>query len=218
MGRRGRPPRGEWRSIDGGLIFVRTPTPREEAIIQQWRDGATGQVIADNLGISRQRVQQILNKFGCGRDNGGSGNAKLKRVRDMVERRGEQIRRREIATLQKWGMTCEQYAAHVAEFGKTTRTGSPMQRFIAQRRSAYRRGIEWAFVFKDWWDVWRESGHWAERGRGQGYCMARYGDSGPYAPGNVYICTVGQNFSDSYCVDHPRRKKSPRLQIGATRV
>lgn len=49
-----------------------------------------------------------------------------------------------------------------------------------------------------------------EGGRGQGYCMARHLDEGPYTAGNVYICTCGQNSSDGY-LKTPWAKRFPHL-------
>lgn len=45
--------------------------------------------------------------------------------------------------------------------------------------------------------MWEASGKWDERGRGAlKYAMCRIGDTGPYAPGNVYIATNTQNAID----------------------
>jgi hypothetical protein len=74
---------------------------------------------------------------------------------------------------------------------------TPWRAYLNQRKNAARRGIDWRFTFEAWWGVWAASGLWEQRGCGRGYCMARFGDVGPYAPDNVYICTIGQNFSDS---------------------
>jgi NUMOD3 motif len=69
-------------------------------------------------------------------------------------------------------------------------------KYSAQKSCAKRRNIEWQFTFDDWWRMWDESGHWHLRGRDSGkYCMARYGDAGPYAPNNVRIITVDENRS-----------------------
>ena len=57
-----------------------------------------------------------------------------------------------------------------------------------QRLRAAERGIAFELGFLEWLKVWGASGHLASRGRkGDQYCMARYGDRGPYAVGNVKI-------------------------------
>lgn len=84
---------------------------------------------------------------------------------------------------------------------------SPRRAFNEQRRCAHRRGIAWEFTFEGWCSVWEMSGHWNERGRGQGYVMCRKGDVGPYSAENVFIAPSRVNASE-----HPSRKKN--LPIG----
>jgi hypothetical protein len=49
-------------------------------------------------------------------------------------------------------------------------------------------------TFDEWWSIWEQSEHWHERGVGRGkYCMARFGDCGPYAIGNVKIIPQEEN-------------------------
>ena len=69
--------------------------------------------------------------------------------------------------------------------------------YLKQRHQAKRRGIGFLLTFEEWWAIWQASGRWEQRGirRGQ-YCMARFGDEGPYAVGNVWISTVEENSSD----------------------
>ena len=71
--------------------------------------------------------------------------------------------------------------------------------FYSQRHSAGIRGIEFLLTFEEWLKIWADSGHLRERGRGLGkYCMARYGDIGPYAVGNVKIILFGENTSEGH--------------------
>jgi hypothetical protein len=76
--------------------------------------------------------------------------------------------------------------------------GSLEEQFKQQARQAKRRGIGWQLTFDEWLSIWTESGHLHERGNKQGqYVMGRTGDTGPYAAGNVYICTFAQNLRDA---------------------
>lgn len=71
--------------------------------------------------------------------------------------------------------------------------------FRRQRNFAAVRGIEWQLSLQQWWSAWQESGRWAQRGRRKGlYVMARNGDVGPYALGNIYFTTLEQNSSDQF--------------------
>lgn len=66
--------------------------------------------------------------------------------------------------------------------------------FVRQRSRAAVRGIEFKLTFEEWWNVWKQSGRWCQRGiyKNQ-YCMARFGDCGAYEIGNVKIITAKQN-------------------------
>jgi hypothetical protein len=73
------------------------------------------------------------------------------------------------------------------------------KRYAEQEYRAKQRKIDWLFTFESWWQMWQDSGKWAERGRKLGqYCMARKGDIGPYSPDNVEIILIEQNLSDAH--------------------
>lgn len=60
--------------------------------------------------------------------------------------------------------------------------------------TAKRDGIEFNLTFDEWWNIWQQSGHWEQRGRGsEKYCMCRKGDVGPYSAENVFIATNAEN-------------------------
>lgn len=67
------------------------------------------------------------------------------------------------------------------------------KKYRRQKYSAKYRGIPFELTFDEWMKIWTGSGHWHERGRGKGYVMARFGDKGPYAIGNVKIITNAEN-------------------------
>ena len=59
------------------------------------------------------------------------------------------------------------------------------------------RGIDFELTFDEWYDIWQQSGHWADRGRGHGkYCMSRVNDIGAYKVGNVFIQLSTKNSGD----------------------
>lgn len=78
-------------------------------------------------------------------------------------------------------------------------TGQPYWgAYLMQRHNARRRGIGFELTFPQWLGLWERSGKLDERGRGANrYCMARFGDAGPYAVGNVKIVTHSENSSES---------------------
>ena len=66
--------------------------------------------------------------------------------------------------------------------------------FEGQRYLAQKRGVAFLFTFGQWLQIWVDSGHLLERGCRKGqYVMARFGDMGPYAVGNVKIVTCTEN-------------------------
>lgn len=90
-----------------------------------------------------------------------------------------------------------------------TAQGTAAQRYRYQHVSATSRGIEWLFTFPTWLAVWEKSGKWDQRGMGSDkYCMARFGDVGPYSPQNVEIITCSKNSSDAR-KNHPNAGAVP---------
>lgn len=82
-----------------------------------------------------------------------------------------------------------------------TRDRTPLVAYCKQKRRAAQRGIEWELTFPQWWSIWDASGHWADRGKGQGFVMCRVGDVGAYAVGNVFIATGRQNSREAHRKD-----------------
>lgn len=84
---------------------------------------------------------------------------------------------------------------------------SARKRYSFQKGHAKRRKIGFVLTFEQWWKVWQDSGKWAERGRlAHQYCMARNGDRGDYALGNVKIITVSDNVLERVFSEATRRK------------
>ncbi len=70
-------------------------------------------------------------------------------------------------------------------------------RYNVQKHHAIKkRNISFDLTFEEWYKIWLDSGRWQERGRG-GYVMARFGDKGPYAIGNVEIKHHIDNMHDT---------------------
>jgi hypothetical protein len=83
------------------------------------------------------------------------------------------------------------------------RTNSPgpdlrKRAYNQHKGNAKLRGIPFLLTFDEWWSIWSGSGHWEQRGAHRGeYVMARHGDIGPYAVGNVRICLARENFDEA---------------------
>ena len=75
---------------------------------------------------------------------------------------------------------------------------NPGHAYVVHKATAKARGIAFLLTFEEWMTIWNDSGNWHLRGNLKGhYVMARHGDTGPYAVGNVRICTVSENMSEA---------------------
>lgn len=73
---------------------------------------------------------------------------------------------------------------------------SPKGKYAAQKANASQRGIVWKLTSQDWLDFWGTD--LPRRGKHPGdVVMARHGDVGPYALGNVYKADAADNLADA---------------------
>ena len=81
--------------------------------------------------------------------------------------------------------------------------------YSTQKSAAKIRGIAWLLTFEEWLEIWEQSGNLHLRGPKIGqYCMARYGDVGPYAVGNVRIILSSENHIEAA----PRMRGIPKTE------
>jgi hypothetical protein len=81
--------------------------------------------------------------------------------------------------------------------------------YYFQKSSARRRQVPFLLTFDEWWAIWQESGKWEQHGRSnEQFCMARYRDQGPYAVGNVRICTCLENQLEKVWGPETRKRMS----------
>lgn len=177
----------------------RSQTPRVIDMSAMYTHGHTLQQIGDKYGITRERVRQLLAGAGICAEQGGA------HIRAFLNRktgpRKEKFEARCLVT-----MGCSRDAYKELTGNKYRVKDVHAARFIRQRNNAKNRGIAWEMTFRQWWDIWQKSGHYADlKGIGT-YCMARLADGGPYAANNVYICTFAQNAHDQYFSGKQRKK------------
>jgi len=78
--------------------------------------------------------------------------------------------------------------------------------YTKHKHHAKMRDIPFLLTFDEWWSIWGASGQWLLRGHCKGqYVMARTGDKGPYAVGNVRITTVSDNHAEAWGIRRKRR-------------
>jgi hypothetical protein len=177
--------------------FYHRDPARERDMCALYRSGLTLAAIGERYGITRERVRQLIARHGLSAKSGGAS----KRAK---QRRAEAQARRDARALKKWGCSFAQYQMLR---GMPRKDGSyskgPTGAFKRQAQSARDRGIAWHLTLWQWWQIWDASAKWNERGRGQGYVMARKADEGPYSVDNVYITTAIAHSSEA-----PKKKKS----------
>jgi len=141
------------------------------------RQGLSYQKIASSFGVTRQAVHALVKRKNLVRPTKSTKKNKEKKEKPRAWK----------MFLSAYGCMPDQ-ADHIPK--------DALYKYRIQKSNARVRGVSWQFDLLTWWDVWQKSGHWEKRGKGEGYCMGRFLDKGPYHPENVYICTVGKNFSD----------------------
>lgn len=160
----------------------KTDTGKALEIKKLFLSGLTQEEIGIQFGVSRQRISQILqqtNTQAC--DGGISLLASIKKENDFQKRKARFLRT---------------YGLEENEF-ITEQIQKLHKSYKHQKHGARMRGIGWELDFCEWINIWGDSGRLMFRGRGKNmFCMGRFGDSGPYKNGNVYVCSNLQNAKD----------------------
>jgi hypothetical protein len=199
------------RALDAGIEFRHASKmvedPRAEEMADLYRLGYTLQQIGEHFGISRERVRQIMTarKGIRAKDGGQTVQAKRTRERKSAEKDAKAYAR--------YGCSYSQLS-ELRRLTKEATSGggsyyrTPIGAFCQQRNNAKLRGIDWSLSLWQWWTIWQDSGLWDKRGRGRdAYVMCRYGDTGGYTLGNVYISTAIHNIkfqpNNPYRLSHP---------------
>lgn len=176
----------------GRVTGGRTPG-RDIWMCSLYKSGRTLQEIGDMYDMTRERVRQIIGKYGLkGKSGGKFVSSTPNKIHSEIERR----KKAEARCFSTYGCDIKTFS-EMNEGLRRTDKKSPVLKFVHQRNSARYRKIEWELTFFQWMTIWRNSGKWAERGQGIGkYCMARKLDTGPYSESNVYITTCDDNVRD----------------------
>lgn len=164
-----------------------------------YRYGLTLQQIGDHYGITREAVRQFLGKLNINWKDGGAHAG-------YVKRQSKKQAERDAACLQRHGCSYQEYK-ELTGMGINTA-------YRRQKGNAKFRGIEWKLSLKTWWEVWQASGKWDKRGRGDGYVMARYGDTGPYSIENVHIVHAVENILEYHEPTNQKKYHNTRKKWG----
>lgn len=170
-------------------MYMSTPhIEKHNAICNLFKSGIPATKIGSRFNITRERVRQILNKYGVVKTDGGFYVANEKKKIAKKEAWLNKIMR-------YWGITKRDWLS----IRRDTNHAEYIRAFKCQRNAAPQRGIDFNLTYWEWKKIWDDSGLWEKRGRGKnGYCMARKHDIGPYAVGNVDIIPVPQNSAEGF--------------------
>ena len=148
-----------------------------DAIASLYRDGLTGQAIADQLGVSRQAVFKHIKRAGLTRKDGGA----CKRARDRTAglcAEGEAVALRHGMTRSQW--------CRLVEGGLT-------KAFEEQRWAWQSKGNDFQLTFGQWLQIWIDSGKLHMRGTYSGACgMTRKDKSRPLTVKNAVVVEFGK--------------------------
>lgn len=141
--------------------------------------------IGEEIGLTRERIRQILRGFGLSSEDGGFQIQRhLQELSNMRERERHLNRR----CREMYGCDCATVRAINGELAPIGRSG-PCYSYRQLRRNARRRGIEFSLTLSEWWDCWASSGRWNERSGPDRYGMTRIDFRKGFIRGNVRICT-----------------------------
>jgi uncharacterized protein YoaH (UPF0181 family) len=182
---------------------------RNADMIEKYKSGATLQQIGNLHGITRERVRQIMNRAGIDPMSSGRAIRSLLTVETKREKRKKANESTERFKRKTWGISVREWKDIREKYGYR-----PFASYHSHRQRAKKRGIDWEITFPEWWQIWQDSGKWEQRGLARrwagSYCMARYGDCGPYSAQNVYICTCVQNTIDYWSWSENKRKRDAK--------
>lgn len=88
--------------------------------------------------------------------------------------------------------------------------------YVQQKTNAKKRGIPFLLTFEQWLAIWGDKLPLRGRGRGK-LVMARIGDRGPYAPGNVKIIPASANVAEGTRGERSRRTSLKEADVRAIR-
>lgn len=166
-----------WRRVSR-IIDERYEDPRRrkgiQKIARRYLSGGTCTAIADEVGLTAERVRQILRALGISRLQGG---VSLRTARRQLLQDKDRLRKLERTARRDYRCSHEEVEKVLAEWRAISPAyrrlphwshRSPLHRFRVFYASASRnRRRPVALTLPEWWTVWKDSGHWKNYGRGR---------------------------------------------------
>jgi hypothetical protein len=131
-------------------------TKRNLLIVRRYQEGLTLAELADQHGVDRSRIKQILKSYGIDLTEGGF------RVKNQ-KRHEAQIAAREKACQEMYGVNLAEKAKLDTLLSRKKRAVSTY--FVQHRFQMKRKGFLYKLTYRDFVYCWLESGQWDNGGR-----------------------------------------------------
>ena len=152
-------------------------TERNEYLAEEYRRGRTLEELGMEIGVSRERVRQIVTRYGVKAGEGGASKRSSDRQQKAKEARDKRY-------MQKYGLPYDEYVV--------AREEGYQKAWSEQKRNAQRRGIEWKLSLKDFIELWEWRFHLRGKSR-NALVMTRFDLNGPFEVNNVKIVTLAES-------------------------
>lgn len=157
---------------------------RNEDMKRRFLEGATLNEIGMVYGITRERVRQILVRLGIESFDGGAAVRWEKLKLQKLEN--------EIANcMARYGCTPDEYR-ELRRLGRemikngVPRDKTPIGAYRNRMHNCTQYGIPFDLTLWQFWTIWKESGHWNDRGQGN-YGLCRKDTAKGFTIDNVFI-------------------------------
>lgn len=165
-------------------------TERNEYLADQYRKGRTLEELGREVGITRERVRQIITQLGASRHAGGASKRSEDRKKKIKSERDQRY-------LQKYGLTRQEYVE--------ARDAGYQKAWADQKRNAQRRRIGWHLTLKGFIEVWEGKFHLRGKRR-DALVMTRIDLDQPFTKDNVKIVTLAESARQNINRMHEERK------------
>jgi hypothetical protein len=194
---------------------------RDDKILDKWNNtNLTMAEIGDSFKpkMTRQSVYAVLKRMGYD-PNTRKDTAKQKRDQLAMAR----VQRQHNRDVIRYGVTTEEIDVISIEAAKQLKIKGvdilprshpqhPLSLYRTWEKNAKPIGNK-GVNFAVWWKMWQDSGHWADRGNGEGYWMARIDTRLPFAPDNIIIQTGRDVSTETQRRIRVRKKKDSNARL-----
>ncbi len=162
---------------------------RKEQMIKLYRSGKTLEQIGNQYGITKERVRQIIRNSISAKEGGKT----VSSIKSNKEKKDKKLN----AEIQKFGCS----------YAEKQLIPSKFRVAFTCKLKLWKATTTCSITIKEWYDLWLESGHIHQRGKGKGtYVMIRIDKTKPYQIDNMHIILLEESSRETMNKTHARRK------------